>query len=66
MSKRYVVRYTDHEQNGRHAGQYVKLGGGATDDLQEAQVIGWKKSRHDWHGLKHLYNVIPVNITVAS
>lgn len=42
--KRFVVKHVGaHWDN---PGTYVKVGGGTTSDLQEAQVIGWTKASH--------------------
>jgi hypothetical protein len=45
-----------------YLGQYVKLGGGATNDLQKAEVVGWKTKR--WDRPDH-YELIPVKVVLA-
>ncbi len=41
---------------------YEKIGGGYTDDLQEAQVFGWGAPKK-WGGPSNLRRLIPVTIS---
>jgi len=55
-NQRYIVQFRD--------GTYAKLGGSQTDNIQEAEVIGWtKKSQDRWtsYGCK----LIPVTINLV-
>lgn len=59
MSKqRYVVKFT----YSSYVGKYAKLGGGSTNDLQEANVIGWLKGKSKYHWYPERYELIPVTI----
>lgn len=59
--KRFVVR-------DRSSGKFAKLGGYWTDDLQEAQVIGWQRgTKHKWRWPESSYDLVAVRIVeVAS
>jgi hypothetical protein len=66
--KRYVIQYTGTSWDKPFRGQYVKLGGGCTSDLQEAQVIGWKSVKdRGGRWVRYIeagrYKAIPVIIT---
>jgi hypothetical protein len=58
-TQRFVVKY---KMPDYYLGQYVKLGGGATNDLQKAEVVGWKTKR--WDRPDH-YELIPVKVVLA-
>lgn len=65
---RYVIRLRpgkDRIQGG--PGLYVKVGGGMTDELQEAQVVGWlspKKGRYSNYG--NNFEFVPVEIVIKE
>lgn len=56
---RYVVRHTDPHSQAHVRGMFVKIGGGVTPDISEAQVIGWSNHRR-W--VSPRYELIPVAI----
>lgn len=65
---RYVIRWIGPPvQGNRIENEYVKLGGGQTLDIQEANVIGWKSVRTKWGRYIDAgrCEAIPVRIEVA-
>lgn len=60
INQRFVVRCTSYPYHKELEGQYIKVGGGYTPHLQEAQVIGWTKSSHKKWERGH--ELIPVTI----
>jgi hypothetical protein len=55
---RYVIR-------NNQAGKFKKLGGGLTDDLQKAEIIGWDKTNiNKWK--KRGYELVPVKIGIIQ
>lgn len=67
MADRFVVRHVGDTWSPQVRGRYEKLGGGTTEDISEAAVIGWTKKGHSrWTFYEGRYELVPVSITLKD
>ena len=64
--RRFVAELPEAKRNGGTLGKrYAKVGGNTTDDLQEAEVVGWTKKSHErWE--RYGYRLVPVEIVTLD